>query len=147
MQLTITLPDAVHALLDAHPKGAETAVLLAVRRYLKASASEERDRAIADGAVSGVTHAELANKYSLSIPRIQQLVALGREAALLRNPKPKHAPTTTNTTKRTPADFIKDWSYEPEPARTTTTTTTQSTPRAPTPNLNPAHDFDLDVDF
>ena len=140
MQLTITLPDAVHALLDAHPKGAETAVLLAVRRYLKASASEERDQAIADDAVRGVTHAELANKYSLSIPRIQQLVALGREAALLRNPpKPKHAPTTT---KRTPADFIKDWSYAPEPARTTTT---QSAPRAPIPN--PAHGFDLDVDF
>ena len=139
MQLTITLPDAVHALLDAHPRGAETAVLLAVRRYLKASASGERDQAIADDAVRGVTHAELANKYSLSIPRIQQLVALGREAALLRNPK--HVPTTT-TTKRTPADFIKEWSYEPEPARTTTT---QSIPRAPIPNST--HDFDLDVDF
>jgi hypothetical protein len=139
MQLTITLPDAVHALLDAHPKGAETAVLLAVRRYLKASASEERDQAIADDAVRGVTHAELANKYSLSIPRIQQLVALGREAALLRNPKPKHAPTTTSAQT---AKLLKDWSYTPEPARTTTT---QSTPRAPIPN--PAHDFDIDVDF
>jgi hypothetical protein len=96
MQLTITLPDAVHSLLAAHAKGPEAAVLIAIKRYLKATVSEGRDQAIADAAVRGATHAELANKYALSIPRIQQLVALGRDAALLRNPlAPKPAPTTT----------------------------------------------------
>ena len=95
MQLTLTLPDAVHSLLAAHPKGAEAAALIAIKRYLKATASEGRDQAIADEAERGATHAELANKYALSIPRIQQLVALGRDAALLRNP-PAH--TTTNPT-------------------------------------------------
>lgn len=97
MNLTITLPDTVHTLLAAHPKGAEAAVLIAIKRYLKATASEKRDQAIADEAVRGATHAELANKYALSIPRIQQLVALGRDAALLRNP-PAPKPTHTTTT-------------------------------------------------
>ena len=95
MQLTITLPDAVHTLLAAHPKGAEAAVLIAIKRYLKATASEKRDQAIADESVRGATYAALANKYDISISRVQQLVALGRDAALLRNPP---APTPTHTT-------------------------------------------------
>ena len=102
MQLTITLPEAVHSLLAAHPKGPEAAVLIAIKRYLKATASEGRDRAIADEAVRGATHAELANKYALSIPRIQQLVAIGRDAALLRNPPPAAQLTHTTTTNPTP---------------------------------------------
>jgi len=137
MQLTITLPEAVHSLLAAHPKGPETAVLIAIKRYLKATASEGRDQAIADEAVRGATHAELANKYALSIPRIQQLVAIGRDAALLRNP-PAPKPTHTTTTKTTD-DYLKNWAYEPEPAPTRTTTTRAPAPAAP----NPAHDFDL----
>ena len=105
MQLNLTLPDAVHTLLAAHPKGAEAAAIIAIKRYLKATASEGRDQAIADEAVRGATHAELANKYALSIPRIQQLVALGRDAALLRNP-PAPKPTHSATPKRvlTPQD-------------------------------------------
>ena len=95
MQLTITLPDAVHTLLAAHPKGAEAAVLIAIKRYLKAPASEKRDQAIADESVRGATYAALANKYDISISRVQQLVALGRDAALLRNPP---APTPAHTT-------------------------------------------------
>lgn len=95
MQLTITLPDAVHTLLAAHPKGAEAAVLIAIKRHLKATASEGRDQAIADESVRGATYAALANKYDISISRVQQLVALGRDAALLRNPP---APTAAHTT-------------------------------------------------
>jgi len=111
MNLTLTLPDAVHSLLAAHPKGAEAAALIAIKRYLKATASEGRDQAIADDAVRGATHAELANKYNLSIPRIQQLVALGRDAALLRHPpKPEtHTTTIHSATKKqrvlTPEDI------------------------------------------
>ena len=150
MQLTITLPDAVHSLLAAHAKGPEAAVLIAIKRYLKATVSEERDQAIADAAVRGATHAELANKYALSIPRIQQLVALGRDAALLRNPPtPKPAPqpthtttTTTTTTKARTAELLKEWAYEPEPPTHTTTTRTP-TPAHTTPN--PAHDFEFDM--
>lgn len=138
MQLTITLPDAVHSLLAAHPKGAEAATLVAIKRYLRATATEGRDQAIADEAVRGATHADLANKYALSIPRIQQLVALGREAALLRNPpKPTHT-TTTKTTQ----DYLKDWAYDdPAPTRTTTTTPTHTT----TTPTDPSHDFDFDL--
>ena len=100
MQLTLTLPDAVHTLLAAHPKGAEAAVLIAVKRYLKATASEGRDQAIADESVRGATYAALANKYDISISRVQQLVALGRDAALLRNPPaPAHTTTTTSPTQ------------------------------------------------
>lgn len=95
MNLTLTLPDAVHTLLAAHPKGAEAAVLIAIKRYLKATASEGRDQAIADESVRGATYAALANKYDISISRVQQLVALGRDAALLRNPP---APTPAHTT-------------------------------------------------
>jgi len=141
MQLTITLPDAVHALLEAHPKGAEAATLVAIKRYLKATATEGRDQSIADEAVRGATHAELANKYALSIPRIQQLVALGRDAALLRAPpKPKPAHTTTISVE----EALREWS-KPEPVRTTTT-------RTPTPTHTtlhgtplPSHDFDFDM--
>jgi hypothetical protein len=97
MQLTITLPDAVHTLLAAHPKGAEAAVLIAIKRHLKATASEGRDQAIADESVRGATYAALANKYDISISRVQQLVALGRDAALLRNP-PAPTPTSAHTT-------------------------------------------------
>ena len=96
MNLTITLPDAVHSLLAAHPKGAEAATLVAIKRYLKATATEGRDQSIADEAVLGATYAELANKYAMSISRVQQLVALGRDAALLRNPI-AHTTTTTPT--------------------------------------------------
>ena len=159
MQLTLTLPDAVHSLLAAHPKGAEAAALIAIKRYLKASASEGRDQAIADEAVRGVTHAELANKYALSIPRIQQLVALGRDAALLRNPpapKPAHT-TTTSADKARTAELLKEWAYEPEPTRTTTIhsatptqpTRTTTTPTQPTRTTTTTPDLDaeFDIDF
>lgn len=136
MQLTLTLPDAVHTLLAAHPKGAEAAALIAIKRYLKATASEGRDQAIADEAVRGATHAELANKYALSIPRIQQLVALGRDAALLRNP-PAH--TTTNADKARTAELLKEWAYEPEPHTTTT-------PAQPT-HTTTIHSATLDIDI
>jgi hypothetical protein len=136
MQLTITLPEAVHSLLAAHPKGAEAATLVAIKRYLKATASEGRDQSIADEAVRGATHAELANKYALSIPRIQQLVALGRDAALLRAP-PK--PTPTHTTTISKEEILREWSRpDPEPVRTTTT-------RIAEPIHNPAHDFEFSM--
>jgi hypothetical protein len=175
MQLTITLPDTVHSLLAAHPKGPETAVLIAIKRYLKATASEGRDQAIADEAVRGATHAELANKYALSIPRIQQLVAIGRDAALLRNPtvpKPTHTTTTlksapTPKPKRvlTPQDIHNIQRMRSEGALTSemmqvfsismselqdalwsAPPTHTPTTRTPAPATpNPTHDFDFDM--
>ena len=85
MHLSIDLPDTVYDLLaHAHPKGAEAAASIAIKRYLKAVANSTRDQEIADKAVAGTPQTQLAKDYDLSYVRIQQIVAKGRADAYAR---------------------------------------------------------------
>jgi transposase len=94
MQITLDLPDAVVSLLGDAP---ERTIYKLIKAHLSPPAdaaprgrpitNAERDAAIADKAVAGVTHAAIANEYGLSNIRVSQIVAQGKAAALERNPQ------------------------------------------------------------
>jgi hypothetical protein len=95
MQITLNLPDAVVSLLGDAP---ERTIYKLIKAHLASPtgtaprgrpiSNAERDAAIADKAVAGVTHAAIANEYGLSNIRVSQIVAQGKAAALIRNPTP-----------------------------------------------------------
>jgi hypothetical protein len=175
MQLTLDLPDTVVALLGAAP---ERTIYKLIKAHLAPAAprgrrvsNAERDAAIADKAVAGVTHAAIANEYNLSTIRVSQIVSVGKAGALIRNPKPIHNTTPTPKPKRvlTPQDIhniqrmrsegaltsemmqvfsismseLQDALWSAPPTHTTLQSATTRTPAPATPN--PAHDFDFDM--
>jgi hypothetical protein len=114
MQLTLDLPDTVVALLGDAP---ERTIYKLIKAHLAPAAprgrrvsNAERDAAIADKAVAGVTHAAIANEYNLSTIRVSQIVSVGKADALIRNPSASRKPihnTPTPKPKRvlTPQDI------------------------------------------
>ena len=144
MHLTLELPDTVVALLGEAP---ERTIYRLIKAHLAPApapaaprgrriSNAERDATIADQAVAGKTHAAIANEHKLSTIRVSQIVAAGKAAALIRNPKP----IRNNTKPLSAADILRDWS-RPEPTHTTTNPNRKVT--------EPIHNttLDLTIDF